>query len=171
MENPADSSSLASTRARIKPNNIEPWLICVSKLQTRFWLSFSTNVPNRPRLKQCNGAFHVSQLFPSLSNVLRAFRSYSTFPYRMKRSRSRGEKWSNGFQRQFSHASPTSQWLPRPRAGFLFVLFRPRPRPYFSVSILPRRHGDSFSTVKRVDTAGAGEGWSRFQNAIPAIRR
>lgn len=33
------------------------------------------------------------------TNSLGTSRSYSTFPYRIKRSRNQGEKWSTGFRR------------------------------------------------------------------------
>lgn len=65
----------------------------------------------------------VSLLF--IPNSLETSGSYSTFPYRMKRSRNQGEKWSNGFQRQFPHNSSNfatfpSHFLP---SSFLFPHF------------------------------------------------
>lgn len=88
----------------------------------------------------------VSLLF--IPNSLETSGSYSTFPYRMKRSRNQGEKWSNGFQRQFPHNSSNFATFP---SYFLSLSFLSPPSPTFS-SFPFFLFDDSFSIVKRADT-------------------
>ena len=67
---------------------------------------FCASHPVQTTQRRCFTVYGFSPLYQA--SLKRFSQSYSTFPYHIKCSRNQGEKWSNGFQRQFPYNSPTS---------------------------------------------------------------